>query len=158
MATGPEPHPMDDKMTSPEQNSAALSGEARLRQRSRRIRNIWIGALGFGLIAGAVFGLAEGSGALHLSPLVFWLIVAVLAAGVVAVNVWFIRGVDEVEVMDNLWAGFAGLNAHIVIAAGWTAAASRGFAPAPDVLGVMVATLVITLLAYGALKVRRRLG
>lgn len=145
-------------MTSPEQNSAALSGEARLRQRSRRIRNIWIGALGFGFIVGAVFGLAEGSSALHLSPPVFWLILAALAAGVVAVNVWFMRGVDEVEVMDNLWAGFAGLNAHIVIGAGWTAAASRGLAPAPDVLGVMFATLVVTLLAYGALKLRRRLG
>ena len=71
---------------------------------------------------------------------------------------WAFEGVDEVEVMDNLWAGFAGLNAHIVIAAGWTAAASRGFAPAPDVLGVMFATLFVTLLAYGALKVRRRLG
>ena len=37
-------------MTSPEPNSTALSGEARLRQRSRRIRNIWIGALGFAFI------------------------------------------------------------------------------------------------------------
>jgi len=145
-------------MTSPEQNSAALSGEARLRQRSRRIRNIWIKALGFSFILGLVYGVAGGSGTLHLSPPVFWLMVVASVAGLVAVNVWFMRGVDEVEVMDNLWAGFAGLNAHIVIAAGWTAAASRGFAPAPDVLGVMVATLVVTLLAYGALKVRRRLG
>ena len=80
-------------MTSPEPNSTALSGEARLRQRSRRIRNIWIGALGFAFIAGAGFGLAEGSGTLQLSPLVFWLILAALAAGVVAVNVWFMRGV-----------------------------------------------------------------
>ena len=64
----------------------------------------------------------------------------------------------EVEVMDNLWAGFAGLNAHIVIGAGWIAAASRGFAPAPNVPGVMAATVVVTLLAYGALKLRRRLG
>jgi hypothetical protein len=158
MATGPEPLPKDDNMTSPEPNSTALSGEARLRQRSRRIRNIWIGALGFAFIAGAGFGLAEGSGTLQLSPLVFWLFLAALAAGVVAVNVWFMRGVDEVEVMDNLWAGFAGLNAHIVIGAGWIAAASRGFAPAPNVPGVMAATLVVTLLAYGALKLRRRLG
>ena len=80
------------------------------------------------------------------------------ALPVVAVNVWFMRGVDEVEVMDNLWAGFAGLNAHIVIGAGWIAAASRGFAPAPNVPGVMAATVVVTLLAYGALKLRRRLG
>ena len=145
-------------MTSPEQNSAALSGEARLRQRSRRIRTIWIRVCGLGFIAGLVFGVAGGSSTLHLSPIVFWLMVAASAAGLVAMNVWFMRSVDEVEVMDNLWAGFAGLNAHIVIGAGWTAAASRGFAPAPDVLGVMVATLVVTLLAYGALKLRRRLG
>jgi hypothetical protein len=46
----------------------------------------------------------------------------------------------------------------MVIGAGWIAAASRGLAPAPDVLGVLVATLVVTLLGYGALKLRRRLG
>jgi hypothetical protein len=68
------------------------------------------------------------------------------------------RRVDEVEVIDNLWASFAGLLAHMLISAGWVAAAARGLAPAPDVLSVLLATLVITVIAYAGLKLRRRLG
>jgi drug/metabolite transporter (DMT)-like permease len=145
-------------MTSPETNStSSLSGEARLRQRSRRIRNVWIAALSVGFLGGMAFALADG-GALPLSPALFWTLLALVAGGVVAVNVWFIRRVDELEVMDNLWASFVGVIAHILIGAGWVAAAARGYAPAPDVLAVLMATLVVTLLAYFGLKLRRRLG
>ncbi|MEI7571863.1 MAG: hypothetical protein WCJ52_01930 [Phenylobacterium sp.] len=145
-------------MTSPETNStSSLSGEARLRQRSRRIRNVWIAALSVGFLGGMAFALADG-GALPLSPAIFWTLLALVAGGVVAVNVWFIRRVDELEVMDNLWASFVGVIAHILIGAGWVAVAARGYAPAPDVLAVLMATLVVTLLAYFGLKLRRRLG
>ncbi len=145
-------------MTSPETNStSSLSGEARLHQRSRRIRNVWIAALSVGFLGGMAFGLADG-GALPLSPALFWTLLALVAGGVVAVNVWFIRRVDELEVMDNLWASFVGVIAHILIGAGWVAAAARGYAPAPDVPAVLMATLVVTLLAYFGLKLRRRLG
>ena len=145
-------------MTSPETNStSSLSGEARLRQRSRRIRNVWVAALSVGFLGGMAFGLADGN-ALPLSPALFWTLLALVAGGMVAVNVWFIRRVDELEVMDNLWAGFVGYIAHIVIGAGWVAAAARGYAPTPDVLAVLMATLAVTLLAYLGLKLRRRLG
>ena len=61
--------------------------------------------------------------------------------------------------MDNLWAAYAGLNAHILIAVGWFAASARGFAPAPEVLRMLLAApLVVTLLVYLGLKLRRRLG
>lgn len=145
-------------MTSSDTNtSAPLSGEDRLRQRRRRIRNVWIAALGVGFLGGMAFGLSSDGG-LRLSPPLFWGLLALVAAGTVAVNVWFMRRVDEVEVMDNLWACFVGLLAHILIGAGWVAAAARGLAPVPDVLAVLLATLAVTFIAYLGLKLRRRLG
>jgi len=95
---------------------------------------------------------------LSLSPLLFWAGLALLAVGAVASSLWFMRRVDEVEVIDNLWASFVGVIAHILIAACWVAAAARGYAPAPDVLAVLMATVVVTFLAYIGLKLRRRLG
>jgi len=146
-------------MTSPETPSPQVpSGEARLRQRSRRIRNLWIAALGAGFLAGLGFGAADGTFGPDLPPVVFWVGMALVTLLVVAINAWFLRGVDEVEVQDNLWAAYAGLNAHILIGAGWYAAAARGLAPAPDVLAVLLATLIVTLIAYAGLKLRRRLG
>jgi hypothetical protein len=145
-------------MTTPETNTAPqLSGEDRLRQRRRRIRAMWVGILGLGALFGIAFGLSEG-GALRLSPLLWWTLAGLLAVGVVAANLWYMRRVDEVEVMDNLWAAFVGMNAHILIGAGWVAASARGMTPAPDVLSVLMATLIITLIAYVGLKLRRRLG
>ncbi|MFM8374576.1 MAG: hypothetical protein ACKN9P_00720, partial [Phenylobacterium sp.] len=109
-------------MTSSDTNtSAPLSGEDRLRQRRRRIRNVWITALGVGFLSGMAFGLV-GDGGSRVSPLLFWGLLALVAAGAVVVNVWFMRRVDEVEVMDNLWACFVGLQAHVLIGAGWVAA------------------------------------
>jgi hypothetical protein len=145
-------------MTTPETNTAPqLSGEDRLRQRRRRIRAMQVGILGLGALFGIAFGLSEG-GALRLSPLLWWTLVGLLAVGVVAANLWYMRRVDEVEVMDNLWAAFVGMNAHILIGAGWVAASARGMTPAPDVLSVLMATLIITLITYVGLKLRRRLG
>jgi hypothetical protein len=148
----------EDKMNSPETNTnPSLSGEDRLRRRRRRILAVWIVTIGAGFLGGIALGLAAG-GALSLSPLFFWAGLALLAVGAVASSLWFMRRVDEVEVIDNLWASFAGLLAHMLISAGWVAAAARGLAPAPDVLSVLLATLVITVIAYTGLKLRRRLG
>jgi hypothetical protein len=74
------------------------------------------------------------------------------------ISVWYLRGVDEVDVQDNLWAAYAGLSAHVLIAVGWNSAAARGLAPTPDVLAVALATLLVTVVAYAGLKLRRRLG
>lgn len=146
-------------MTSPETPSPqVLSGEARLRQRSRRIQGIWITTIGAGLLTGIVVGVADKRLGSDLPPLFFWAGLALVTLLVLAINVWFLRGVDEVEVQDNLWAAYAGLNAHMLIGAGWYSAAARGLAPAPDVLAVLLATLIVTLIAYAGLKLRRRLG
>ena len=146
-------------MTSPETPSPqVLTGEARLRQRSRRIRNIWITTLGAGLLFGVAVGVADKRFGAELPPLAFWTMMAALVVMTVVITVWYLRGVDEVEVQDNLWAAYAGLSAHIPIAAGWHAAAARGLAPEPDVLSVLMATIIITIIAYFGLKLRRRLG
>ena len=146
-------------MTSPEPPSPkVLTGEARLRQRSRRIRNIWITTLGAGLLFGVAVGVADKRFGAELPPLAFWAMMAALVVMTVVINVWYLQGVDEVEVQDNLWAAFAGLNAHTLIGVGWYSAAARGLAPTPDVLAVLLATFIITLLAYAGLKLRRRLG
>lgn len=146
-------------MTSPETPSPqVLTGEARLRQRSRRIRNMWVAALGAGFLVGLGFGGADGSLGPDLPPAVFWTGVALVTLLVLAINVWFLRGVDEVEVQDNLWAAYVGLNAHMLIGGSWYAAAARGFAPTPDVLAVLMATILATFIVYAGLKLRRRFG
>ena len=146
-------------MTSPETPSPqVLTGEARLRQRSRRIRNIWITTLGTGLLFGVAVGVADKRLGAELPPLAFWAMMAALVVMTVVINVWYLQCVDEVEVQDNLWAAYAGLSAHVLIAAGWHSAAARGLAPTPDVLAVALATVIVTLIAYVGLKLRRRLG
>ncbi len=146
-------------MTSPETPSPQVpSGEARLRQRSRRIQGIWITTIGAGLLFGIVVGVADKRLGAELPPLAFWAMMAALVVMSVVISVWYLRGVDEVEVQDNLWSAYAGLNAHMLIGAGWYSAAARGLAPAPDVMAVLLATLIVTLIAYAGLKLRRRLG
>lgn len=146
-------------MTSPETPSPqVLTGEARLLRRNRRIRNIWIATLAFGFIVGLGFGAADGAVGARIPPVVFWAGMALVTLLVLAINIWFLRGVDEVEVQDNLWAGYVGINAHMLIGGGWSVAAARGLAPAPDVLSVLLATLVVTGIAYLGFKLRRRLG
>ncbi len=146
-------------MTSPETPSPqVLTGEARLRQRSRRIQGIWITTIGAGLLFGIVVGVADKRLGAELPPLVFWAMMAALVVMTVVINVWYLRGVDELEVQDNLWAAYAGLSAHVLIAVGWYSAAARGLAPTPDVLAVALATLLVTAIAYAGLKLRRRLG
>jgi hypothetical protein len=146
-------------MTSPETPSPQVpSGEARLRQRSRRIQGIWITTIGTGLLFGIVVGVADKRLGTELPPLAFWAMMAALAVMSVVISVWYLRGVDEVDVQDNLWAAYAGLSAHVLIAVGWNSAAARGLAPTPDVLAVALATLLVTVVAYAGLKLRRRLG
>lgn len=158
MAATPDIPQKEDKMTSPETNAnPPLSGEHRLRRRRLRILVVWIITIGAGFLGGITFGLAA-SGVLSLSPLLFWTGLALLAVGLVAASLWFMRRVDEVEVIDNLWASFAGLLAHTLISAGWVAASARGLAPAPDVISVLLGTLAVTVVAYLGLKLRRRLG
>ena len=146
-------------MTAPETPSLeVLTGEARLRQRSQRIRNIWITTIGAGLLTGIGLGVTHRRLGSDLPPLVFWSVMAFFFFITIVTTVWYLRGVDEVEVQDNLWAAYVGLSAHILIAIGWQTAAARGFAPEPDVLSVLMATIIITLIAYFGLKLRRRLG
>ena len=146
-------------MTSPETPSPQVpSGEARLRQRSRRIRNLWIIGCGVAFLAGLGFGAADRTLGADLPPVVFWAGMALVTLLLLATNIWFLRGVDEMEVQDNLWAAYAGMSAHVLIAVGWPSAAARGLAPAPDVLAVLMATIFVSLIAYAGLKLRRRLG
>ena len=146
-------------MTAPETPSLeVLTGEARLRQRSQRIRNIGITTIGVGLLTGIGLGVTDRRLGSDLPPLVFWSVMAFFFFITIVTTVWYLRGVDEVEVQDNLWAAYVGLSAHMLIAIGWQKAAARGFAPEPDVLSVLMATLIITLIAYFGLKLRRRLG
>jgi hypothetical protein len=149
----------EDMMTDPEKNTVPqLSGEDRLHKRSQRIRSIWIATMGLAFMCGLGFGVIGWSTSIGMSSLFFWGAMALFAAGMLATNVWFMRRVDEVEVQDNLWAAFAGFNVHALIAVGWAGAAARGLAPAPDVIGVFMGTLAVTLIAYLGLKLRRRLG
>ena len=131
----------------------AESGEGLLKERQKRF---WRFTLGGAFVA-ALVGIATGSlfdwfAAGAISPV--WLIV--ILAAMVAVFVWFtieyFRRVDELDWMDNLWAGHIGLYAYFIVTFCWYFLAEGGLVGQPQVLPILVAVSAAMFIAYGLRK------
>lgn len=134
-------------------NDTVLSGEARLKAR----RNAFLRYLGLFMVAGFAVGMMSGAaaalvekGSLPTSALIaMWAVTIALFA-------WFCRDyfrrVDELDLLDNLWASTVGLYGYLVVFATWYLFNDVGIAPAIDPFAVMIATLAITAVAYLARK------
>ncbi len=129
------------------------SGERKLQAQTRRRAIPFVlllllgGALGFGL------AWAEAGRLAQVAPAVLWCGIGLLAAAVIAAIVAWMRRVDEVEVevevADQLWSSFVGLQALTLGAFGWKILAAAGAAPPVNRYAVYFATGATMLAAYG---------
>ncbi len=135
----------------------ATTGEARLKARSRRFWSFC--ALGFGVAV--VIGVVTGTaGALYQAgSLPGWLIYAFWGLTLAAFG-WFtweyFRRVDELDLMDNLWAGIIGFYFYFVAAPSWWLFHDIGLVRAPDQIAIYVATVFVMFATYGLRKLGLR--
>ena len=134
-------------------NDTSLSGEARLKAK----RNAFFRYFGLALLAGFIVGMISGVaaamveyGSLPKSVLIgLW-------TGSMVLFVWFCRDyfrrIDELDLMDNLWASTIGLYGYVMVFGTWYLFHEIGMAPPIDQIAVMLATLAITTAAYIARK------
>ena len=75
---------------------------------------------------------------------------------VLAASIWFsrdyFRKVDELDLLDNLWASTIALYAFFGAAATWFVFHDAGLAPSPSYEAFGIFTFTILLMAYGARK------
>lgn len=135
----------------------ALSGEER---EKRRRRSFWR-YLGLAMAASALAGLL--SGYLSGSYLEGELPIAVpLFAGVIALVgfVWFsvdyYRRVDELELMDNLWANLIGMHVGVLAIGGWWFLSDIDLVRAPSGIEALFVFVAAVGLSYGLRKLNFR--
>ena len=131
----------------------AGSGEARLKKRRNTfIRYFVLACIGFGAV-GFLSGYVQGSYEDGEMPL--WIPLTLIAVVLVALA-WFtwdyFRRVDELEIMDNLWAHLIGQYVAVLTFMGWYFLADLDLVAYPTALGVMAVMVGATALAYFARK------
>jgi len=135
--------------------SAPANGERKLHAQEVRRATPQVLLVVLGLVAGIVLALSEEKWLPRLPPALAWLGAALLAAAVVGLNAIWIRRVDEVEISDQLWSSFVGLQAFTLTATCWELLAAAGAAPPVNRYAVYFATGATMLAAYGWRRFRR---
>lgn len=130
-----------------------LSGEARLKAK----RFAFFRYFGLAMLAGFIGGMMSGVAAAMVEEGILPIgVLIALWGATVALFVWFCRDyfrrVDELDLLDNLWASTIGLYGYVVVFGSWYLFHQVGIAPAPDQIAIMLATLAITTAAYIARK------
>lgn len=134
-------------------NDANLSGEDRLKRRRARLARF--GVLGF--VAGVIGGFATGAlGRMAASGDIPTAVLAILWAAIMATAIWFTRDyfrqIDELDLLDNLWASTIALYAFLIAAGSWYVFHDIGLAPPPSFELLALFTFAILLVAYGLRK------
>lgn len=136
------------------------------RLEARRRRLFWI-SVGILVAAGAILGFFTGATA-AIKGLAYdeiWsAIPAPLAIGLIAVFVsaffygcWrFYKAIDEVELVDNLWASTASYYLYAVLFPVWWVLGKAGILPEPHDWAIYLAALAGGMLIYGWRKWRVR--
>lgn len=131
------------------------------RLHAERRKRFWLAIVGLaliGLIAGFVSGFAEGRGT-DLPPWALTVVggTVILTAILAAYGSWrFFVSVDELEVLDNLWASLIGFFAYVFLFPSWWMLHQLGKAPEPDDWVILQVSLVTTIVAYAVRKWRAR--
>lgn len=138
-------------------SESSLTGEERLKTRRR---SFWrFTTLGFlaSAVAGFLIGYASGSFQDGTVPIAVPL---ALLAFVVVGFIWFTRDyfrrVDELDLMDNLWAHLWGQYFALTVFLVWYFLAELGLATYPSALAVICAMILGTFGVYGLRKLGLR--
>lgn len=130
-----------------------MTGEARLRKR----RNAWWRYLGIAFVASALAGFFGGYfvDAYQEGRLPLWVPVVTVVAALIALA-WFTRDyfrrVDELDLMDNLWAHLIGLYGGMITFMGWYFFAELSLVAYPSALAAIALMWFFTFAAYGIRK------
>jgi hypothetical protein len=130
-----------------------VTGEARLKQRRR-------GFIKYVAIAMAIaFGAGIGSGVLgafvaldRLPAWPLWIVWALVTAGFVWFSRDYFRRVDEVDLMDNLWASLIAFYVYVILFGSWWLFADLGLLGPMNHFAIFWVTLAAGIIAYVARK------
>ena len=133
----------------------APSGELRLKQRRRTF--IRFALLGMAAALGAGFALGWTLGADMMQPWLAILGMIALAALFAWFTVEYFRRIDELDLLDNLWASTVGAYFYALALPAWYLAHEAGAAPPIDHWLIYGATFTAVLIAYIARKLGVRI-
>ncbi len=140
-----------------ESNETALSGEARLKARTRKFWSFC--ALGFGVALAVGFVTGSAGSLYEAGTLPGWLIYTLWGVALAGFG-WFtweyFRRVDELDLMDNLWAGIIGFYFYMVAFPSWLMFHDIGLVREPDQVVIYLATVFVMFAAYGLRKLGLR--
>ncbi|MGB3796347.1 MAG: hypothetical protein WA957_08585 [Alteraurantiacibacter sp.] len=132
-----------------------LSGEARLRSRRNRFWTFCIMGFAVAIVAGFVTGYAAnlfGDGVLPSWSL--FLLWGITQASFTWFTWSYFRRIDELDLLDNLWAALVAFYFYFVAMPSWWLFHDVGLAPEVDHLAIYFATAVVMFATY----VLRKLG
>ncbi len=132
---------------------AEICGETRLRSRRAAFRRY----IGLAFIAGAIGGFATGAlGRMAAQDAVPAELLGGFWALIVVAGIWFTRDyfrrIDELDLLDNLWASTTALYAFFITAGSWYILHDTGLAPEPDFAATALFTFAVLIIAYAARK------
>jgi len=131
----------------------APSGEARARARRKAFYRYFGLAFLVSLIVGLVSGGLVASYEDGVIPL--WMPLLAIVAAALAM-IWFTRDyfrrIDELDLMDNLWAHLAGLYGGVIVFWVWYFIAELGLVAPPEASAIIGSMILIVFVAYGARK------
>ena len=128
---------------------APLTGEQRHRARFNAFLRYCVIALLVGLIAGVASGLIGGMVKDGLLP--SWLVyktTVVLIAGFLWFMRDYLRRVDELDLLDNLWAGLIGFTFYYLAFPVWNLLESFDLAPPVNNWWLWIGTTIVMFAAY----------
>jgi len=133
------------------------SGEHKLRARERRrfTLSVTLLLLGFLLGLGVGLGSARDGRLPALPPAVVWIGVGLIAVAAGTLTVVGIRRADEVEISDQLWSGFVGLQVFAIGAPCWEMLAAAEVVPPVNRYVVYFTTIAVSLATYLWRRFRR---
>ena len=133
------------------------SGEHKLRARERRrfTLSVMLLLLGFLLGLGVGLGSARDGRLPALPPAVVWIGVGLIAVAAGTLTVVSIRRADEVEISDQLWSGFVGLQVFAIGAPCWEMLAAAEVVPPVNRYVVYFTTTAVSLATYLWRRFRR---
>ncbi len=134
-------------------------GEAAARLRQRRMLTNFGAIAAVGFVVGLTAALVESKDASILSggtlPGWFAIMAAVLTVGAVGIGSWrYHRTMDELQRLDNYFAGTVGANLFLGGYPVWLILWKGGLVPEPNALVLYLAVWLTTVLAYTWRKLR----
>lgn len=137
--------------------ATSTSGEQRLRSRRNRFWRYCAIAFVVALLSGLVSGYA--SDLYKEGNLPAWSLILIWTVVVLAF-IWFsrdyFRRVDELDLLDNLWASTFAIYGYFIMLGSWLLFHDVGLASEPQQIPIAIATFAILMISYLARKLGLR--